>query len=60
MSTCDVAVLPEAGLVTEEGLAQSLCEWEPLTLVWPFPSSKWKLDALLSLPAHLLRDFHCM
>ena len=30
-STCDVAVLPEAGLVTEEGLAQSLCEWEPLT-----------------------------
>ena len=31
MSTCDVAVLPEAGLVPEEGLAQSLCEWEPLT-----------------------------
>ena len=31
MSTCDVAVLPEAGLVTEEGLAQSLCEWESLT-----------------------------
>lgn len=31
MSTCDVAVLPEAGLVTEEGLAQSLREWEPLT-----------------------------
>ena len=30
-STCDVAVLPEAGLVTEEGLAKSLCEWEPLT-----------------------------
>lgn len=31
MSTCDVAELPEAGLVTEEGLAQSLCEWESLT-----------------------------
>ena len=32
MSTCDVAVLPEAGLVPEKGLAQSLSEWEPLTL----------------------------
>ena len=33
MSTYDVAVLPEAGLVPEEGLDQSLCEWETLSPV---------------------------
>ena len=31
LSTCHLAVLPATGLLTEEGLARSLCAWEPMT-----------------------------
>ena len=60
MSTCDLADLPEAGLVPEEGLAQNLCEWETLTPVVTISVLQAEAGHLLSLPAHLLREFHCM
>lgn len=52
--TWDLAVLPETGPVTEEGLAKSLCEWEPLTDGVTISVLLGKLETLLSLSPCLL------
>ena len=31
LSTCHLAVLPATAVLTDEGLARSLCAWEPMT-----------------------------